>query len=609
MFKRMNAEQKQELYLLITGAVMWVGALIIPEGIIRTLVFLAVYVFVAFDVLKGVIEEFKEGEIFSEEFLMSLATLGAIALGEYPEAVAVMLLYRVGEWFADLAVDSGRDSLTALASIRPDKARVIRDGAEIEVPAEEVALGETVVVLPGERVSLDGEIVEGHTAVDASSLTGESLPQEKAPGDELFSGCVNLSGRVEIRVLSAAGDSAVDRILRMTEEASERKAKVEDFIHRFAKIYTPAVIAAAVILGLVPSLITGDWALWLHKALVFLTVSCPCALVVSVPLSFFCGIGCASKHGVLVKGSVYLEALAGAEVCAFDKTGTLTTGGFSVNKIESFGIDESLLKRLTAAAESFSNHPVAKCVAALDGSATDKQFNYEKPGLGVSAIVEGREVLAGNIKLLRSEGIAVEDTGASVYIAVDGKCAGTITVSDDVKPSAPEAIKELKNLGIRKCAMLSGDNERAVQAVADACLIDEARASLLPGDKVNCMQALSKEGKTLYAGDGINDAPVLAAADVGVAMGGLGSDAAIETADVVIMDDNLKRLPLTVRIARKTRRIATANIVASLGVKFAILLAGIFTRLPMYVAIVGDVGVLLACTLNALRCWTIGERQ
>ena len=605
MFKRMNEEQKKELYQLIAGGLLWLGALFIPEGWVRTVAFLAIYVFVAFEVIVGVIDEFKDGEIFSEEFLMTLATVGAIILQEYPEAVAVMLLYRVGEWFADLAVDSSRDSLGALASLRPDKARVIRGGTETEVPAEEVAVGETCVVLPGERICLDGEILSGHTTVDASSMTGESIPQEKVPGDEIFSGCVNLSGRVEIKVLSPAGDSAVDRILKMTEEAQERKAKVEDFIHRFAKIYTPVVIVCAVIVALVPSLITGNWADWLHKALVFLTVSCPCALVVSVPLSFFCGIGCASRHGVLVKGSVHLEALAEAEICAFDKTGTLTTGGFSVSEVIAQGMEKERLLSLAAAAESFSSHPVAKCVAALDNSIQNKQLNYEKAGMGISALADGHTVLAGNRKLLKSEGIEAEDLNASVYIAVDGAFAGAIRLSDNIKPSAREAISELKALGIRKTVMLSGDNAPAAGRVAEACGLNEVHAQLLPQDKVRCMEALSREGKTLYTGDGINDAPVLAASGAGIAMGGLGSDAAIETADVVIMDDDLKRLPLAIRIARKTRSIAVMNIIASLAVKFAILGVSIFVWLPIYVAIVGDVGVLLLCTLNALRCWRI----
>lgn len=607
MFKRMDEEQRKELIRLIAGGVLWLGALFLPEGWVRIIAFLAIYAFVAFDVIKGVVEEFKEGEIFSEEFLMTIATVGALILGEYPEAVAVMLLYRVGEWFADLAVDSSKESLSSLAALRPDKARVIRNGKETEISPAEVQLGETIVVLPGERIALDGEIVSGRTTVDASSLTGESLPQEKAPGDELFSGCVNISGRVELKVLTVQGDSAVDRILKMTQDAKERKAKVEDFIHRFAKIYTPAVIIAAVLLAIIPSLFTGNWSDWVHKALVFLTVSCPCALVVSVPLSFFCGIGCASKRGVLVKGSVYLESLSHADICAFDKTGTLTTGGFRVSAVKSYGLEEKELIRLAAAAESFSSHPVAKCIASLDASEASKKLIYEKPGMGVCAEVDGHRVLVGNKSLLASESIAMDNAENGTLIAVDGSFSGIVEVTDDLKPSSAEAIKKLKALGIKKTVMLSGDKEASVKKVAAASGIDEAYHELLPKDKVDLMQKLTKQGKPVYVGDGINDAPVLAAANAGIAMGGLGSDAAIETADVVIMDDNLNRLPLVIRIARKTVRIAKENIVLSLAVKFAILGVSVFVKMPMYVAIAGDVGVLLLATLNALRAWRIAE--
>ena len=591
MFRNMNEEQKKELYWLIAGALMWAGAWFIPEGIWRTLAYIAIYLFVAFEVIIGVFKEFREGEIFSEEFLMTVATVGALILGEFPEAVAVMLLYRVGEWFADLAVDSSRDSVTSLARLRPDRARVIRGGKECEVSPEEVKIGEIMAVQPGERVPLDGVIIKGMTTVDASSLTGESLPQEKAPGDEMFSGCVNISGRVEMRVTAPAGDSAVDRILHMTEEASERKAKAEDFIHCFAKIYTPCVIAAAVLLAVVLSLITGEWTDWVHKALVFLTVSCPCALVVSVPLSFFCGIGCASKNGVLVKGSVYLEALSQAEICAFDKTGTLTTGGFAIKEIKPSGMDEATFTRLAAAAESYSSHPVAKCVAAIGAEdGIQKELVYEKAGMGVCALVEGHRVLAGNLKLMKSENVTAPDTGAAVYVAVDGAFAGEIFVTDDIKPSSAEAIRELKALGIKQTVMLSGDSRQAAEAVGRAVGLDKVYAELLPADKVALAEEISKQGKTVYTGDGINDAPVLAASHTGIAMGGLGSDAAIETADAVIMDDRLTRLPMLLRIARKTVRIAKENIVVSLAVKFAILGVSIFVKLPMYVAIAGDVG-------------------
>ena len=601
MFSHMEEEQKKELITLLAGAVLWAAAFLLPEGLWRTLAYIAIYLFIGFEVVAGMIREAREGEIFTEETLMTLATVGALILGEYPEAVAVMLLYRVGEWFADLAVDSSRESIRALTELRPDKARVLRGGEWLTVAPAEVQTGETVRVLPGERIPLDGEIVSGFATVDTSALTGESLPRDKGPGDELFSGCVNVSGQVEMRVLSEENDSAASRIMRLTEEAQSNKSKSEDFIRRFARIYTPAVCAAALLLGLVPSLITGDWSTWVHRALVFLTVSCPCALVVSVPLSFFCGIGCASRHGVLVKGSVYLEALADANICAFDKTGTLTTGGFRLKKVTPEGVSKEELVRLAAAAERFSSHPVARCVAQEAHEDAHARLIYEKPGMGVKAEVDGKTVLAGNRRLLAAEGVESPDIEGSVFVAADGTFIGSLVVGDDVKPSAAPAVQEMRRMGFSKTVMLSGDRPQPAEAVGREVGLDEVYSSLLPAEKVERMQKLSQSGKPIYTGDGINDAPVLAAAHVGAAMGGLGSDAAIETADVVIMDDDLRRLPRAVSIARRTLSIAKQNIVASLAVKFLILGLGIFVTIPMYVAIIGDVGVLLAATLNALR--------
>ncbi len=601
MFSHMEEEQKKELITLLAGAVLWAAAFLLPKGLWRTLAYIAIYLFIGFEVVAGMIREAREGEIFTEETLMTLATVGALILGEYPEAVAVMLLYRVGEWFADLAVDSSRESIRALTELRPDKARVLRGGEWLTVPPAEVQTGETVRVLPGERIPLDGEIVSGFTTVDTSALTGESLPRDKGPGDELFSGCVNVSGQVEMRVLSEENDSAASRIMRLTEEAQSNKSKSEDFIRRFARIYTPAVCAAALLLGLVPSLITGDWSTWVHRALVFLTVSCPCALVVSVPLSFFCGIGCASRHGVLVKGSVYLEALADANTCAFDKTGTLTTGGFRLKKVTPEGVSKEELVRLAAAAERFSSHPVARCVAQEAHEDAPARLIYEKPGMGVKAEVDRKTVLAGNRRLLAAEGVEAPDIEGSVFVAADGTFIGSLVVGDDVKPSAAPAVQELRRMGFSKTVMLSGDRPQPAEAVGREVGLDEVYSSLLPAEKVERMQKLSQSGKPIYTGDGINDAPVLAAAHVGAAMGGLGSDAAIETADVVIMDDDLRRLPRAVSIARRTLSIAKQNIIASLAVKFLILGLGIFVTIPMYVAIIGDVGVLLAATLNALR--------
>ena len=413
----LEKEQKNELYEILIGAALLLFAWIAPiTGAVRAVVFIAIYIFAAREVLFGMVKEAKEGEIFTEETLMSVATIGALILGEFPEAVAVMLLYRLGEWFADLAVDKSRDSISALAQLRPDTARVIRGGSEAVVPAESVQVGEIIVLLPGERVPLDAEIVSGSTTVDTSSLTGESLPRDRKTGDEIFSSCVNLTGRVEARVIAPQEDSAVTRILNMTREASERKSKSENFIRRFAKVYTPAVFALAVLAATVPSIITGDWATWVHRALVFLTVSCPCALVVSVPLTFFCGIGAASRKGVLVKGSAELEKLAQAEICAFDKTGTLTTGGFTVSRITPADISEAELIKLAAAAERFSNHPVARAVAGLISEYPESSLIEERPGMGVAALVEGRRVLAGNLRLMNSEGVRVASPEGSVLV-------------------------------------------------------------------------------------------------------------------------------------------------------------------------------------------------
>lgn len=602
----LEKEQKNELYEILIGAALLLFAWIAPiTGAVRAVVFIAIYIFAAREVLFGMVKEAKEGEIFTEETLMSVATIGALILGEFPEAVAVMLLYRLGEWFADLAVDKSRDSISALAQLRPDTARVIRGGSEAVVPAESVQVGEIIVLLPGERVPLDAEIVSGSTTVDTSSLTGESLPRDRKTGDEIFSSCVNLTGRVEARVIAPQEDSAVTRILNMTREASERKSKSENFIRRFAKVYTPAVFALAVLAATVPSIITGDWATWVHRALVFLTVSCPCALVVSVPLTFFCGIGAASRKGVLVKGSAELEKLAQAEICAFDKTGTLTTGGFTVSRITPADISEAELIKLAAAAERFSNHPVARAVAGLISEYPESSLIEERPGMGVAALVEGRRVLAGNLRLMNSEGVRVASPEGSVLVAADGRFIGSIQVTDDIKPSAAMAVAELKRMGIKKAVMLSGDKRAAAEEVGRAAGLDEVVSELLPEGKVEKLKEISKQGRTLYTGDGINDAPVLAEAFVGAAMGGLGSDAAIETADVIIMDDDLNRLPSALGIARRTVRIARENIVISLAVKFLILILGLFITIPMYLAVIGDVGMLLVATLNALRALSV----
>ena len=605
--KKLRSMMKTEGFRLISGFVLLGGALTIPDGALRTAAFIFLYIYAAFDVICGAFEEAKEGEIFSEETLMVLASAGAMALTEFPEAVAVMLFYRVGEWFADKAVDRSRDSVSALASLLPDTARVIRDGIETVVPAQEAAVGELFRVLPGERIPLDGEIVIGEADVDLSTLTGESAPAHREKGEEIFSGTVNLTGDLIARVLCEAKDSAASRILKLAEEAEDRKASAEDFTERFAKIYTPCVVIAAVLILLIPSLITGDWKLWIHRALSFLMVSCPCALVVSVPLAFFCGVGCASRHGILIKGPKFIERLAKADICVFDKTGTLTTGGMEVKSAHPFGVSREELLSIAAGAEAFSSHPVAGAIRRASEGMPAKLIS-ERPGRGVIAEIEGKTVLVGAKRLLIEEGIEVPETASgSVFVARDGVFIGSVTVGDDIKLTAKKAIELLKTIGVKKTVMLSGDTEPSARAVAEAVGIDEVHASLLPQDKADKMKEISLTGSALYTGDGVNDAPVLAESSVGAAMGGLGSGAAIEAADVVIMDDELTRLSTAIRIGRKTYRIAKANILLSLAVKFILMAVNLVTVLPLTVSVAGDVGMLLLCTLNSLRALRVKE--
>ena len=607
--KKLGSLIKTEGFRLIWGFV-WLGcALIAERGILRTIIFICLYVYAAADAVFGAIEEAKEGEIFSEETLMVLASAGAMALGEFPEAIAVMLLYRVGEWFADKAVDRSRESVSALASLLPDTARVLRNGIEMTVPASEAAVGETFRVLPGERIPLDGEILSGEADVDLSCLTGESVPVHREKGEEIFSGTVNLTGDLTAKVLCEAKDSAASRIARMTEEAADRKAKAEDFTARFAKVYTPCVIIASLLILLVPSFITGDWRLWIHRALSFLMVSCPCALVVSVPLAFFCGVGCASRHGILIKGPKFIERLAKVDIAVFDKTGTLTTGGMEVKKVSPFGVSAEELLSIAAGAEAFSSHPVALAIKrAAEGK--NAKLIEEKPGRGIVSEIEGQRVLIGTKRFLTEEGIDVPaSVSGSAFVARGGVYIGAVTVGDDIKSTVKKAIEQMRALGVKRTVMLSGDTEEAAKAVSDAVGIDETHASLLPRDKVDKMKEISASGSALYTGDGVNDAPVLAESSVGAAMGGLGSGAAIEAADVVIMDDELTRLPTAIRIGRRTYRIAVTNIVLSLAVKFILMAVNLVTVLPLYVSVLGDVGMLLVCTVNALRALRVKEEN
>jgi Cd2+/Zn2+-exporting ATPase len=607
----------REKWLVIAGAALLILAWLLPtKGTVRLVSFLVPYLVVGFDVLKEAAEKLLHGAMLEEDFLMAVASIGAFCVGEYPEAVAVMLFYRVGELFEDYAVGSSRRSIAALMDIRPDYADVEVNGEIKRVDPGEVKPGDIIVVKPGEKIPLDGLVTEGSTTVDTAALTGESMPRTAGVGEKVISGCINLTGLIKVQVTSAYGESTVSKILELVENSSKNKSRSEDFITRFARIYTPAVVGGAVLLAVVPSLITGMWGMWVKRALIFLVVSCPCALVVSVPLSFFGGIGGASRQGILIKGSNYLEALSKAGVVAFDKTGTVTEGRFSVTQVCSAGVmDASEIVTLAAMAECFSNHPIALSLksACRELPSPDSVTSVEEiPGRGVKAMVDGRLVLAGNAALMRENGVVPSDDvhqGAIVHVAADGVYAGHIVVADKIKAGSPEAIRALKDMGVDKTVMLTGDLKNVGEAVGAELGVDEVKAELLPGDKVSAVEALLGEkapGATLaFVGDGVNDAPVLARADVGVAMGAMGSDAAIEAADIVLMNDDLRKLPLAIKISRRTMTIAKENIVFALTVKFAILILGALGLAGMWLAVFGDVGVLILATLNATRALII----
>lgn len=605
----MSRKQRKNLIKIILSAVLLVVVCFLPVGLwyIRLLLFLIPYAIVGFDVLWTAVRHLLHGRLFDEQFLMSVATVGAFALGEYTEAVAVMLFYQVGELFQSIAVGKSRKNIAKLMEIRPESAVVLRNGTEETVLPSEVRKGETILIRPGERIPLDGVIEEGTTAVDAAALTGESIPLEKKKGDRVVSGTVNLTGVIRVVTESVYGDSTVAKILELTENAASRKAKTENFITRFAKYYTPAVVGAALLLALLPPLFLGGWGNWLHRALIFLVVSCPCALVISVPLSFFGGIGGASKKGILIKGSQALERLSELDTVAFDKTGTLTKGVFSVTGIfPTEGSEEELL-RDAAFAERGSNHPIARSVAAAcpqtDGSLNDGEWT-EHSGMGIEVQTENDRIFAGNTALMEKTGIpgARQQSGTVVHIAKNGRYMGYITVEDTVKEDAREAITALRNVGVKKTVMLSGDKNEIAERVGKAVGIDEIRAELLPHQKVAAVEKLMAEGAILaFVGDGINDAPVLARADVSIAMGAMGSDAAIEAADVVLMDDKLSGIVRAVAAAKKTMRIVRQNIWFALLVKGAVLLLGALGLTNMWTAVFADVGVAVLAILNAMR--------
>ncbi len=609
----MTKKQKKTLYRILFAFVLFAACLVLPvDGLARLTAFLIPYLVISWDILWKAVRNIAHGQVFDENFLMCAATIGALIIGEYPEAVAVMLFYQVGELFQNVAVSRSRQSISELMDIRPDYANIERDGQLVQVDPEEVAVGDVIVIKAGERVPLDGVILEGASALDTAALTGESLPRDVSAGDEVISGCVNLTGLLHVEVRKPFGESTVTRILDLVENSSEKKAKAEHFITKFARYYTPVVVFAALALAVIPSLLDGQWGTWVPRALNFLVVSCPCALVISIPLSFFGGLGGASKQGILVKGSNYLEALAQAKIVVFDKTGTLTQGKFSVTAVHPDGLAEEKLLELAALAEQSSTHPISRSiVAAWGGAPSQERVSQveEVAGHGVRAEVDGFQVLAGNRKLMEREQIVItsdhDHPGTIIHVAVDGKYAGHLVIADQPKPTSAQALKELKAAGVRQTVMLTGDAQGAAQAVARELGLDQFYAQLLPADKVERVEELLRDKnpkeKLVFVGDGINDAPVLSRADIGVAMGALGSDAAIEAADIVLMDDDLLKLPVAVRIASRTLSIVRQNVVFALGVKLLVLVLSAVGRANMWAAVFADVGVSVLAILNASR--------
>ncbi len=614
----MNKKQRKQLYSILAAAILYVIAILVPlKGWWRLPLFLLPYAAVGWRVLWKAIKNISRGQVFDENFLMAVASIGAMCAGEFSEAVAVMLFYQVGELFESCAVGRSRQSITQLMDIRPDSANVERSGEIEEVDPEEVSIGEIIVIRPGERIPLDGTIVEGSSSIDTVALTGEPVPRTARTGDSVISGCINLSGALRVRVEKEFGESTVAKILDLVENASSRKARYENFITKFARIYTPAVCAAALLLAVVPSLFTGDWGKWVSRALIFLVVSCPCALVISVPLSFFGGIGGASKAGILIKGGNFMEALSQVDCVVFDKTGTLTRGSFEVTGAHPEGCDRAKLIELAALAESYSTHPIADSLRrAWGGEADESRVRdvEEISGKGVIAAIDGAAVAVGNDKLMRQVGaepVPCAEPGTVVYVARDGRYLGSIVISDELKPQSREAISALKACGVGKAVMLSGDRRLAAEAVGRELGLDEVHAELLPDQKVEefekLLQRKAKGSALAFVGDGINDAPVLSRADVGIAMGALGSDAAIEAADVVLMDDNPVKIASAIRISKRTIGIVKQNILFALAVKFVILALSALGLANMWLAVFGDVGVSVIAILNAMRALKLQE--
>ena len=619
----MNKKQKKVLIRIVISAVLLVILSQLPiEGWLRFALFMIPYLIIGYDILKKAGKGIMNRQVFDENFLMAVATVGAILLGDYKEGTAVMLFYQIGELFQSYAVGKSRRNISELMDIRPDYANVERDGELVQVDPDEVEIGTVILVKPGEKIPIDGVVTEGSSSLNTSALTGESLPRNAKAGDEVISGCINMTGLLKIETTKEFGESTVSKILELVENSSSRKSRSENFISKFARVYTPAVCYGAVALAVLPPLVRmlfmglpADLGTWIYRALTFLVISCPCALVISIPLSFFAGIGGASKEGVLVKGSNYLETLSQTKYVVFDKTGTMTQGVFEVSGIYPEGLTKEELIEAAAYAESFSSHPISKSLQKAYGRDIDKNRVSdvtEISGKGVTAKVDGRLVAAGNGKLLKHLGIAYtecDQIGTQVYVAVDGVFAGCIVISDLLKPHAKEAIAALKKAGITKTVMLTGDTKKVADSVASELGISEVHSELLPADKVTRVEELlaqkSEKEKLAFVGDGINDAPVLSRVDIGIAMGALGSDAAIEAADIVLMDDKPSKIASAIGIARKTMRIVWQNIVFALGVKFAVLVLAAIGLATMWLAVFADVGVAILAILNAMRCMRV----
>ena len=620
----MNRKQKKMLARILTAAAMLIALKLIPvTGVLQLALYLVAYLVIGYDILKKAWRGILNRQVFDENFLMAVATVGAFALaiisrsGDYVEAIAVMLFYQIGELFQSYAVGKSRRNISALMDIRPDYANIERDGQLEKVDPDEVEIGSVIVVQPGEKVPLDGVILSGASSLNTSALTGESLPRDAKAGDEVISGCINMTGVLRIRTTKAFGESTVSKILELVEDSSSHKSKSENFISKFARVYTPAVCYGALALAVLPPVVRlmlghpAQWSDWVYRALTFLVISCPCALVISIPLSFFAGIGGASKEGVLIKGSNYLETLSKVKTVVFDKTGTLTQGVFEVSGVHHSEMENEKLLEYAALAECASSHPISKSLQRAYGKAIDRdrvRDIQEISGKGVSAVVDGHAVLAGNDKLMALRGIpfiGCHSVGTIIHIAIDGQYAGHIVISDVVKPHAKEAIERLKHAGVEKTVMLTGDSRRVADQVAGALGVDEVHSELLPADKVAQVETLlaDKGGrdKLAFVGDGINDAPVLSRADIGIAMGAMGSDAAIEAADVVLMDDDPLKIAKAIRISRKCIGIVYQNIVFALAVKFACLALGALGLANMWAAIFADVGVMVLAVLNAIR--------